>query len=142
MQISPINNVNFNGKFLKTPELKELLTVTDKETLTNFNKIINRMAKVDDGQLYKIVRHKTRNPLIYSELFRFYMNKEDTLNKSISCEHIAETHASTCETPQEQLEKCSDILRQFLPKLENKYPKSLDDDSKTELIEQILNKLA
>ena len=49
MQISPINNVNFNGKFLKTPELKELLTVTDKETLTNFNKIIKQKSRKASG---------------------------------------------------------------------------------------------
>lgn len=141
MQITPVNNTNFNGKFIKTKELKELLTVTDKETLESFNKIISRMAKVNDGQLYKIVCHKTRNPLSYSEYFRFYMNREDTVNKTISSEHFADAHVSTCETPQEQLEKCSDMLKQFLPKLENKYPKSLEEDSKPELIQQILNKL-
>ena len=43
MQVSSINSTNFNGKFIKTNELKELLTVTDKETLESFNKIISRL---------------------------------------------------------------------------------------------------
>lgn len=142
MQVSSINNVTFNGKFIKTPELEKLLTVSDNESLKTFNKVIDRMSQVNDGHLYKIICHKSRNPLSYTEFLRFYLNKENTLSESITCLHTADKLVSFCESEQEQFERCSNILKQFLPKLEKEYPKIEYNESKTELVQKILDKLA
>ena len=54
MQISPINNINFNGKFKRTAELEKLLKISDQETLHRFNEVLERAGKVDDKMVFKI----------------------------------------------------------------------------------------
>lgn len=141
MQVLQVNNINFQGQIKKTSELKNLLNVSDKKVLERFNNVIDRMTKVNDGLVYKVVCHKTRNPLSYSESLRFYLNKENTISKSISCEHTIEKIVNICDSEQEQLERCSDVLNQFLPKLERTYPVIEDNDTKAELVQRIFDKL-
>ena len=54
MQISPVNNVNFNGKFKRTAELEKLLKISDQETLHRFNEVLERAGKIDDKMVFKI----------------------------------------------------------------------------------------
>ena len=49
MHISPINNVNFNGKIKNTPVLEKLIHSSSNDTLAKFSEVVERAAKVNDN---------------------------------------------------------------------------------------------
>ena len=53
MHISPINNVNFNGKFKNTPVLEKLIHSSSNDTLAKFSEVVERAAKVNDNYIYE-----------------------------------------------------------------------------------------
>ena len=142
MHISPINNINFNGQFQKSKVLVDLLTVSDKETLGRFNEVLERAAKVNDRCTYRIAYEEINNPLSYTEILKFFLNKEDLRNKFECCEQIAVRFVDSYVKPQQKLENCSSVLKEFLPKLEKQYPKRDYDEPNSTLIQKIINKLA
>lgn len=141
MHIAPINNTNFQGRFKKNQVLERLLTVSDKETLGRFNEVLDRAAKVNDSYIYKFSFIKTNNPISYNKLYAFTLNREDSLQKFTSTEKIVERYIGYWDSESEIRTKCSDVLRQFLPKLEKEYPKTDFQEANSELIQQINNKL-
>lgn len=141
MHIVPINNTNFKGQFKNNPALKRLLAVSDKETLGRFNDVLERAARVDDKYLYKISCIRTRSVISPTEFLNFVLYREDTLQKFTSSERMVERYVNFYDTPQKKLEKCSGVLKQFLPFLEKEYPKTNYESSSQELLEQINKKL-
>ena len=141
MQVSPINNTNFQGKFKKNPVLEKLLVVSDIETLVRFNEVLNRATKIQDGYVYKITCEKLNNPLSHTELLSFSLKREDTKHQYETIEKKIETSVDSHDTISQKMDKCSGILKRFLPKLESDYPRTDFDASHAELREKILNKL-
>ena len=83
MQISPINNLNFNARFIKNNALEELVYSADKNTLGRFNEIITRASKVNDKEFFKIsslneMTHEGKEDFInyHYHLYRFPENNE------------------------------------------------------------------
>ena len=141
MQISPINNANFNGKFKKTPTLENLLAVSDKETLGRFNEVVDRMTKVNDGLIYRITHSSEKSPITSTIHVRFSLNKVVTQNNFDFCERVFSRFINSYDNVCEQYEKCADVLKQFLPILEKEYPKTNFEKSNRELLEEINKKL-
>lgn len=141
MQITPVNNTNFNGQFKKNGVLQSLLRVSNNSTLGRFNEVLNRASKVDDKYIYKINCSKVKSVISHTEVITFILNREDTLQKYTSPEKMVERYVNSYETSIEKLEKCSGVLKDFLPYLENKYPKTEFKESNSELIEKINDKL-
>ena len=141
MQITPVNNTNFNGQFKKNPVLRSLLSVSSKTTLGRFNEVLERAAKVDDGFIYQISCSKIKSPISYTKTFTFLLNKEDTKYKYETIEKKAERSVNYCDDRTSILERFSGVLSDFLPYLEKEYPKFDFDETHSELIEKINSKL-
>ena len=144
MQISPINNTSFNGRFKKTTELEKLLKYSDKNTLYRFNEVLERAKKVDDKRIFKIssLSNFELNSYGKTSIFHFHLLSHPENN-----EYLTEIEAMKSFQYNHNLSKkvlwgnYANILKSFLPTLENLYPKVEFENSSAELIEKINNKL-
>ena len=144
MQISPVYNVNFNGKFKRTAELEKLLKISDQETLHRFNEVLERASKIDDKMVFKIsaLSNFKFNKNAKTSTFHFHLLSHPESNEynfvkrdSISFEH---RHYLGNE---ELWKKQATVLKRFLPTLEKIYPKVDFESSTEEMCEKINSKL-
>ena len=144
MQISPINNINFNGKFKRTADLEKLLKISDQETLHRFNEVLERAGKVDDKMVFKIsaLSNFKFNKNAKTSTFHFHLlsHPESNEYKFVTRDSISFEHRHYLGN-EELWKKQATVLRRFLPTLEKIYPKVDFKDSSTELIEKINQKL-
>ena len=144
MQVSPINNTNINGHFLKTTELEKLLKCSDKNTLYRFNDVLEQASKVNDGKIFKISASVDSRLESWGKKSSFHFHllsypEDDEYNTMIedkkSFEH---NHFSDSKV---LWDKYATVLKNFLATLEKIYPKTEFNESYKELIEKINNKL-
>ena len=144
MQISPVNNVNFNGKFKRTAELEKLLKISDQETLHRFNEVLERASKIDDKMVFKISALSNfkfnKNAKTSTYHFHLLSHPESNEYKFVTRDSISFEHRHYLGN-EELWKKQATILRSFLPTLENIYPKVEFENSSSELIEKINSKL-
>lgn len=132
MNVSPINNTNFQGRFKKTSALERIMKDADKNSLGKFNDVIKRAIDVNDGLLYKIEEFPSD-----CQRKTYVLRKFDTV-KDISSiiigvmTKINDTVGAGA--------KSSEILEKFLPTLELLYPKKYEAP-KDDLIAEIDNLL-
>lgn len=144
MQISPVNNVNFNGKFKRTAEIEKLLKISDQETLHRFNEVLERASKIDDKMIFKISALSNfkfnKNAKTSTYHFHLLSHPESNEYKFVTRDSISFEHRHYLGK-EELWKKQATVLRRFLPTLENIYPKVEFENSSSELIEKINNKL-
>ena len=144
MQISPINNINFNGKFKRTAELEKLLKISDQETLHRFNEVLERAGKVDDKMVFKIsaLSNFKFNKNAKTSTFHFHLLSYPESNeyKFVTRDSISFEHRHYLGK-EELWKKQATVLRRFLPTLEKIYPKVNFESSTEEMCEKINSKL-
>lgn len=115
MNVSPINNTNFKGRFQKTPELEKIMKIADRNSLGMFNEVIERASKVNDGLIFKIQEFPST-----CARKTFCLYKENTF-KNISTMITGITTKINDSIGNGAKE--SELLGRFLPILEKIYPK-------------------
>lgn len=146
MQISPINNLNFNARFIKNNALEELVYSADKNTLGRFNEIITRASKVNDKEFFKIsslneMTHEGKEDFInyHYHLYRFPENNEYAKQMLDRVSFRVKRESDIIETV---TQKRAEVLEAFLPMLEVLYPKKDYIETRKELLENIDKLLA
>ena len=62
MNITPISNVNFNGKFRNTPVLEKLMHASSDNTLSRFNEVVERdFLNAFSGRLDAVIEYTGRS---------------------------------------------------------------------------------
>ena len=132
MNILPIHKTNFNGKFQKTPALEKVMKNADKDSLGNFNEVIQRINKIDDGYIFKLDEFKPQNSTPIYNLYRKDTKKNlDTVLVSVITK--ADNTLGSGAKP-------SEILAKFIPILNAYYPVTYKEP-KEELIASINSNL-
>lgn len=130
MQITPINNTSFNGRFKNTPSLNYMLSYADKETLTRFNAVVKRAKNVNDKKVFSFKHH------IYNDIEKFslYSQKDNVtvLEKELAQKYEEDLFVF------DKYEKYSKVLKPFISLLESKYSK---EQTRSQIIEDIMKDL-
>ena len=115
MQVSQINNTNFQGRFQKTPALERIMKDADRNSLGKFNDVIKRAMDVNDGLLYKIEEFPSN-----CQRKTYVLHKFDTVKdiSSIITGVMTKINDSLGAGAKE-----AEVLEKFLPTLELLYPK-------------------
>lgn len=128
MNVSPINNTNFKGRFQKTPALKKIMKDADRDSLGKFNDIIKKASNVNDGLVFKFIEFPSS-----CNRKTYYLHKTDTF-KDVSS-------IVTGVAPRiDDAIGSGSILDRFLPILEKLYPQKYMAP-KENLIEEITKNL-
>lgn len=142
MQIAPVNNTNFNGRFIKTPALEKIIESADRDVLERFSDIVERAASVQDGAIYKVACYEhtpiQKNYTPYSATYELSkIDKKNNIPKFIANQDIRYFSFDKPAFIQKELSK---VLKNFVPVLEHIYPKS-STTPKCEIIEKITKNL-
>ena len=129
MHVSPINkNINFDGKFKRTPVLEKIIKNADNTSLYKFNEIINRASKINDGFVFE---------------FREFPSKCARKTYSLHRENIFKNYSSIIAGVMTKINNSvgsgvfeSEVLAKFLPILEGFYPSTYNGPRK-EILENI-----
>ena len=89
MKITPINNYtqqnnNFKGKFLMSPDIREIVNLADRMEMLRFKKALKMMNTVDDNLIFSVTsrvkpRWEQGGTIIgYSNIYEF--NKQEGYN--------------------------------------------------------------
>lgn len=144
MYISPINNVNFNGRFKKTVELDKLLKSSDNNTLHRFNEVLDRASKINDGKIFKISALAESRLESWGKITNFHFhllsfpehNEYNTIMEDMKS--FEYNHSSGKEN---LIDKYSSVLKSFVPTLEKMYLKTDFKETREEMIKEIDKKL-
>lgn len=145
MRISTINNTNFNGKFLKTMALDELLASADKNTLGRFNEVLTRAAKINDNEIFIISSRNALERESYGDFVDFHYNlhkypKNNAFGKQF-LDKVSFRVKRDLDFKESVYKKTSEVLEAFLPMLEALYPKNNYPETRRELLENIYSQL-
>ena len=144
MQIAPINNTNFNGRFKKTPELEKLLKYADHNSLGRFNEVLGRAEKINDKKIYKITSLSDfeQNSWGKTSVFHFHLlSYPENYELSTAMENMWSFEHYHWSGKEKLLENFAQVLKSFISTLEKIYPKTDFESSTKELIESINQKL-
>ena len=137
MHISPINNLNFNGRLRNTQALKKLIKISDKKSLERFDNALSNAEFVNDGIYYMF--QEVTDPNVING----YVNTTFTLYKSektpLFDEVIKTVNTYLKESEPLESKKCS-ILDSFSRVLEKIYPK-INRTTEEQYIRSIESKL-
>lgn len=144
MHISPINNVNFNGKFKNTPVLEKLIHSSSNDTLAKFSEVVERAAKVNDNYIYEFskINHVdiAGNDKVFFNLNKIIGNKGERVLE-FSVNRLRSTNYKGLIGHRiEENKLLPEILQEFLPILEKRYPKK-DLEPRENIIEKITKNL-
>lgn len=135
MYISPVNNINFNGKFKNTPVLEKLIHSSSNDTLARFSEVVERAAKVNDNCIYDFSKTRFIDFVKHTATTSFELCKQQKGAPKRTLEHAIARE----ENKQGSL-SLDGILTEFLPILEKKYPKE-NLESRVNIIEKITKNL-
>ena len=144
MHISPINNVNFNGKFKNTPVLEKLIHSSSNDTLAKFSEVVERAAKVNDNYIYEFskINHIdiAGNDKVFFNLNKIIGNKGERVLE-FSVNRLRSTNYKGLIGHRiEENKLLPEILQEFLPILEKRYPKE-NPEPRVNIIEKITKNL-
>ena len=144
MHISPINNVNFNGKFKNTPVLEKLIHSSSNDTLAKFSEVVERAAKVNDNYIYEFskINHVdiAGNDKVFFNLNKIIGNKGERVLE-FSVNRLRSTNYKGLIGHRiEENKLLPEILQEFIPVLEKRYPKK-DLEPRENIIEKITKNL-
>ena len=143
MYISPINNINFNGKFKNTPVLEKLIHSSSNDTLAKFSEVVERAAKVNDNYIYEFskINHVdiAGNDKVFFNLNKIIGNKGERVLE-FSVNRLRSTNYKGLIGHRiEENKLLPEILQEFIPVLEKKYPKE-NLEPRENIIEKITKK--
>ncbi len=144
MYISPINNANFNGKFKNTPVLEKLIHSSSNDTLARFSEVVERAAKVNDNYIYEFskINHVdiAGNDKVFFNLNKIIGNKGERVLE-FSVNRLRSTNYKGLIGHRiEENKLLPEILQEFIPVLEKRYPKK-DLEPRENIIEKITKNL-
>lgn len=149
MQVSSVNNLIFNGKFQKSPAIKEILEYAEKKSLTKFDTIIDKASTYKDNALFNFTRSRKVVNRAGDLEFQYYFDLMQKNTKTQKEEGILEViyTDSFYSTPEGKKRIKAMILEEFNKVLEKIYPVESSNaekvsSTKEEIIKNILNKLA
>ena len=144
MYISPVNNINFNGKFKNTPVLEKLIHSSSNDTLARFSEVVERAAKVNDNYIYEFskINHVdiAGNDKVFFNLNKIIGNKGERVLE-FSVNRLRSTNYKGLIGHRiEENKLLPEILQEFIPVLEKRYPKK-DLEPRENIIEKITKNL-
>ena len=135
MQISPVNNTNFNGTIKPSPLLNEIRSYASKDSIARFDAMSEKIAKIDDGFIFdfsKRVKYNMNKNEV-AQIFRYDIyrtNRDNTESKKV---YTIEENINTYSTPESIKERKAiilDVITDFFENIfykpeESKYPEIL-----------------
>ena len=122
MQISPINNTNFKGQFIKSSTLDSLVQNSNKETVERFNSVIKRASEKTDKQIFTFTKNIETDARNSTKIISYNLIRTSEDNDKPTLRQTVTKYADVAEDTQAEPEENKNILKNFLPTLEVLYP--------------------
>ena len=122
MQISPINNTNFKGQFIKSSTLDSLVQNSSKETVERFNSVIKRASEKTDKQIFSFIRNEKIDSRSNTKAISFELIRHSENNETPTLKQTITRYVNLTENTQNEAKEHKNILNNFLPTLEVLYP--------------------
>ena len=122
MQVSPINNTNFKGQFIKSSTLDSLVQNSNKETVERFNSVIKRASEKNDKQIFSFIKNEKIDSRSNTKAISFNLIRHNEENEIPTLKQTITKYVEFAENTQNEIKENKDILKIFLPTLEVLYP--------------------
>ena len=122
MQVSPINNTNFKGQFIKSSTLDSLVQNSSKETVERFNSVIKRASEKNDKQIFTFIKNIETDARNSTKIISYNLIRTSEDNDKPTLRQTVTKYADVAEDTQAEPEENKNILKNFLPTLEVLYP--------------------
>lgn len=122
MQVSPINNTNFKGQFIKSSTLDSLVQNSSKETVERFNSVIKRASEKTDKQIFSFIRNEKIDSRSNTKAISFELIRHSEENETPTLKQTITRYVNLTENTQNEAKEHKNILNNFLPTLEVLYP--------------------
>ena len=122
MQVSPINNTNFKGQFIKSSTLDSLVQNSSKETVERFNSVIKRASEKTDKQIFTFTKKIETDARNSTKIISYNLIRTSEDNDNPTLRQTVTKYADVAEDTQAEPEENKNILKNFLPTLEVLYP--------------------
>jgi hypothetical protein len=122
MQVSPINNTNFKGQFIKSSTLDSLVQNSSKETVERFNNVIKRASEKSDKQIFTFIRNEKIDSRSNTKAISFELIRHSEENETPTLKQTVTRYVENAENSQNETKENKNILNNFLPTLEVLYP--------------------
>ena len=122
MQVSPINNTNFKGQFIKSSTLDSLVQNSNKETVERFNSVIKRASEKTDKQIFTFTKNIETDARNSTKIISYNLIRTSEDNDNPTLRQTVTKYADVAEDTQAEPEENKNILKNFLPTLEVLYP--------------------
>jgi hypothetical protein len=122
MQVSPINNTNFKGQFIKSSTLDSLVQNSSKETVERFNSVIKRASEKTDKQIFSFIRNEKIDSRSNTKAISFELIRHSEENETPTLKQTVTRYVENAENSQNETKENKNILNNFLPTLEVLYP--------------------
>ena len=122
MQVSPINNTNFKGQFIKSSTLDSLVQNSNKETVERFNSVIKRASEKNDKQIFSFIKNEKIDSRSNTKSISFNLIRHSEDNETPTLKQTITRYVNLTENTQNEAKEHKNILNNFLPTLEVLYP--------------------
>ncbi len=122
MQVSPINNTNFKGQFIKSSTLDSLVQNSSKETVERFNNVIKRASEKSDKQIFSFTKNEKIDSRSNTKAISFELIRHSEENETPTLKQTITRYVNLTENTQNEAKEHKNILNNFLPTLEVLYP--------------------
>ena len=122
MQISPINNTNFKGQFIKSPTLNSLVENSSKETIERFNSVVKRASEKNDKQIFSFIKNEKIDSRSNTKSISFNLIRHSEENETPTLRQTVTSYVDITKNEQNEIKENKDILKIFLLTLEILYP--------------------
>ena len=122
MQVSPINNTNFKGQFIKSSTLDSLVQNSSKESIERFNSVVKRASEKNDKQIFTFTKNIETDARNSTRIISYNLVRTSEDNNSPTLRQTVTKYADVTEDTQAEPEENKNILKNFLPTLEVLYP--------------------
>jgi hypothetical protein len=122
MQVSPINNLNFKGHFIKNSTLDSLVQNSSKESIERFNSIVKRASEKNDKQIFTFIKNIETDARNSTKIISYNLIRTSEDNDNPTLRQTVTKYADVAEDTQAEPEENKNILKNFLPTLEVLYP--------------------
>ena len=122
MQVSPINNTNFKGQFIKSSTLDSLVQNSSKESVERFNNVVKRASEKNDKQIFSFIKNEKIDSRSNTKSISFNLIRHSEDNETPTLKQTITRYVNLTENTQNEAKEHKNILNNFLPTLEVLYP--------------------
>ena len=122
MQVSPINNTNFKGQFIKSATLDTLVQNSSKESIERFNNVVKRASEKNDKQIFSFIKNEKIDSRSNTKSISFNLIRHSEDNETPTLKQTITRYVNLTENTQNEAKEHKNILNNFLPTLEVLYP--------------------